>query len=188
MTLSRGERIPAAHHETASVACAPGVTYVAAVDGWVSARVGPHPDPECFAGASVYGVVDGVLMMSATAGNLGGFSADWGYQRIATTQSFLMPVPARAPWSVQVSPFPGSDAAMPACIHFMPLARSLPTELNAAGPATPVGVEGPSIHTKPWQDFEPAMRDLVTVLERVVGRDFSQDDKHELMAVMKRLI
>ena len=68
-------------------------SYTAVTDGFVLAGIAPSSDVSRFNLAILQGLIDGNLVASATAGNLGSFDSNWNYMRAAGASSFLMPVP-----------------------------------------------------------------------------------------------
>lgn len=162
------------------------MSYTAVTDGFVLAGIAPSSDVGRFNLAILQGLVDGNLIASATAGNFGCFDSNWNYMRAAGTSSFLMPVPEGATWQVDCIPHSGSQGAIGAWVNWMPLGADASEEVSemAAGQR----LDAATTASKPWEDFEPAMGDLVNVLERILKQPFTGGERAALVDAIKRLI
>lgn len=160
--------------------------YTAATDGFVLAGIAPPRDVSRFSLAILQGLVDGNLVASATAGSLGSFDSNWNYMRAAGTSSFLMPVPEGATWQVDCIQHPRSQDAIGAWVNWMPLGADASEEVSEM--ATGQRLDAVTTASKPWEDFEPAMGDLVNVLERLLKQPFTGAEKNALVDAIKRLI
>ncbi|HEY5811572.1 MAG TPA: hypothetical protein VIT23_02840 [Terrimicrobiaceae bacterium] len=161
-------------------------SYTAVTDGFVLAGVAPSHDVSGLNLAILQGLVDGNLVASATAGNFGCFDSNWNYMRAAGTSSFLMPVPKGATWQVAFIQHQGSQGAIGSWVNWMPLgadASEVVSEM-AAGQR----LDAVTTVSKPWEDFEPAMGDLVDVLGGILKQSFTDQEKRALLKAIKRLI
>jgi hypothetical protein len=160
--------------------------YTALTDGFVLAGIAPSRDVSRFNLAILQGLVDDNLVASATAGSLGSFDFNWNYMRVSGTSSFLMPVPEGATWQVVCIQHSGSPGAIGAWVNWMPLGADASQEVSEM--ATGQRLDVVTTASKPWEDFAPAMSDLVNVLERILEQPLTGEEKTALVDAIKRLI
>ena len=163
-----------------------GTPYVAVTDGFVLAGLSAPQDVSHFNLGILQGLVDGNLVASATAGNFGCFDSKWSYVRAAGTSSFLMPVPEGASWQVDYLPHEGSEGTITAWVNWIPLGVDAADNENAVTPATPL--DHAAVVRKPWEDFDPAINNLVDLLERLFKQQLTEAERATLATAMKRLI
>jgi hypothetical protein len=163
-----------------------GTSYTAGSDGFVLAGIAPHGELGVFTLAILQGMVDGRLVASATAGNFGCFDAGWNYVRAAGSSSLLMPVPAGSVWRVDCLQPQASQGAVRTWVNWMGIGADAIEE--AGNMAIGQRLDAVVVETKPWQDFEPAIGNLVSVLEKLLRRPFTREEKTTLVNAVKQLI
>lgn len=163
-----------------------GASYTAATDGFVLAGLSAPTDAGRFNLGILQGLVDGNLVAAATAGNFGCFDSKWSYVRAAGASSFLMPVPEGATWRVEYLPHAGSEGTIDVWVNWMPLGAAPSPHDDEAAPLT--RPEQAAVARKPWEDFGPAIDNLVNLLESLFKQRLTEAEKASLADAMKRLI
>ncbi len=164
---------------------AAGQTYCAATDGFVSAGVLPSRDTGDFCFGVLTGRVGDRVVACATFGNFGSFDGAWNAVRASGACSFLMPVAKGSRWEVALIEHPGSQNAPGPFVLWMPQGGE--TE-SAPGHNDNYDEVAPGAEFRPWQDFEPALLNLTSVLERIIGRTLSDSDRLDLLRAIRQLI
>src|SRR4051812_42185316 len=157
-------------------------TYRAESDGFVSAGLLPPPDATDFCFGLLTGRVDSRVVSCATSGNFGSFDANWNSVRASGAGSLLMPVPRGSLWQVDCIAHPRSQIAPVSWVMWMPIgAQSEETSRRDSGKDDELPI---SAQFRPWQDFDPALLNLTSVLERILGRTLSEPDRLDLLLVI----
>jgi len=182
---ARGQRGPAliGRYEPRAI----GEVHSAPTDGLVLACAGPAARLDGFALTVLRGSVDGAPVAAATAGSCVGFDAGWNSVRAGSSSSFSMPVPAGSDWLVErLDQSPGSER-IPAWVHWVPIDRAVSARGDRPVFVAP-DASFPEPVARPWEDFQPAVRQLVHVLEEILERPLEPERRRILHEAISRLI
>jgi hypothetical protein len=160
-------------------------TYVAATDGIVYASTTGASSDGGYCCVRLNGNVNGQWIGEAMGGTVGAFRSDWGYSRMRNSGSITFPVPKGASWMVGRWDDPGNQTGPNVAVFWLPLGT---TQTSADDRAVQEIKDLPSSVFKPREDLEPAIVNLVDVIETILKQSLSREERAALVNAVRKLI